>query len=96
MGFSLHRRRGRGRSLVGRRATITRANARGGNISVCAAISPTSGLIKYRVKVGGFNGDEYAQFLTELIRDYTHPSIDSLLRYGQRAFPSQSSSCSSI
>jgi len=66
MGFSLHRARHRGRSLVGRRATITRPSARGGNISVCAAISPKYGLVKKKVQIGAFTAELFTTFLTEV------------------------------
>ena len=68
MGFSLHRSRRRGRSIIGRRATITRPNGRGGNISVCAAISPKYGLMKKQVQFSSFETVTFMEFLIEVFR----------------------------
>ena len=64
-GFNLHIRRRRGRNTIGRRATITLANARGGNISVLVAISE-GGLIHFSIQLGPFNTDKFIDFLSEL------------------------------
>lgn len=68
-GFNLHLRRGRGRSRKGRRAYITRPANKKGNISALAALSPTQGLVKYEVRDGAFDGEAYADFVRELLRD---------------------------
>ncbi len=65
-GFNLHLARGRGRCTIGERATYETANSRGGNISVCAALSPKRGIIHYKVKLGAFNAEEFIIFLREL------------------------------
>ena len=64
-GFNLHIRRRRGRNTIGRRATITLPNARGGNISVLVAISE-GGLIHFSIQLGSFNTDKFIDFLSEL------------------------------
>ena len=68
MGFNFHRVRGRGRNMVGQRATVERKDSRGGNISVCAAISPKYGLLLHRAIFGAFDSKDFAQFLIDLIR----------------------------
>ena len=67
-GFNLHVNRKRGRSIIGIPATIETTNSRGGNISICAALSPTEGLIFFKVKAGAFNSDEYVIFLKSLFK----------------------------
>ena len=42
-------------------------NSRGGNITICAAISPTLGVLHHKIKPGAFNSDEYVAFLRELV-----------------------------
>jgi len=68
-GFNLHLIRRRGRSRIGQRATVETVNSRGGNISICAAISPTLGVMHYKVRLGAFNSDEFVTFLRELVRE---------------------------
>ena len=62
-GFNLHLTRRRGRSRIGERATIETVNSRGGNISICAAISPTLGVLHYKIRLGAFNSEEFVAFL---------------------------------
>ena len=66
-GFNLHLVRRRGRSRIGTRVTIETANSRGSNISICAAISPTLGMLYYKIRLGAFNSEEYVKFLRELV-----------------------------
>ena len=68
-GFNLHTSRRRGRSRIGERAYRESVSQRGGNISLCAAISPKRGLLHYKVKLGAFNSEEYVAFLRELFAE---------------------------
>ncbi|KII66736.1 hypothetical protein RF11_09327 [Thelohanellus kitauei] len=60
--FNLHIRRSYGRSQRGKRASITVANSRGRNISVCAAMN-VAGVLNYRSIVASYNKTEFVQFL---------------------------------
>jgi transposase len=64
-GFNLHLRRKYGRARRGERASIEVANARGHNISVCAAMSEDGFLHEY-LRPGAFNATHFCNFLTEL------------------------------
>jgi transposase len=64
-GFNLHLRRRYGRSLAGSRATVPVVNSRGTNISVAAAMS-VDGLLKYKCRIGAFNGNAFGDYLDEL------------------------------
>jgi transposase len=64
-GFNLHLRRKFGRARRGARASITVANGRGRNISICAAMSE-EGFLHERLRPGAYNGDEFCIFLVEL------------------------------
>lgn len=55
-----------GRSIIGQRATIETPNSKGGNISVCAAMSPTYGLMHYKIIFGSYKSATYVDFLNEL------------------------------
>lgn len=55
-----------GRSIIGQRATIETANSKGGNITVCAAMSPSYGLMHYKIIFGSFKSATFADFLNEL------------------------------
>ena len=68
-GFNLHLTRRRGRSRIGERATIETVNSRGGNISICAAISPTLGVLQYKIRLGASNSEEFVAFLRETVRE---------------------------
>ncbi len=68
-GFNLHTHRRRGRSRIGKRATITQPAQRGGNLSLIVALHATRGIIKWRVKIGSISSDEYARFLNELLQE---------------------------
>lgn len=65
MGRNLHVRRRKGRSPIGKPACIQVPTQRGGNLSICAAISK-SGYIHYRAKLLAYNHQEYLIFLNEL------------------------------
>lgn len=68
-GFNLHLHRSRGRARLGDRATICTPSARGGNVTLIAAISPLRGLVKYQIVTGSVNQTVYAQFLTNLLAE---------------------------
>ena len=67
-GFNLQTHRRRGRSKIGTRAVIERPGSRGNNISVCVALSATRGIIKWHARIGAFNGEHYAKFISELLQ----------------------------
>ena len=64
-GFNLHLRRKYGRARIGNRASITVANNRGRNISVCAAMSE-EGFLYDRVRQGAYNAEAFVTFLENL------------------------------
>jgi transposase len=67
-GFDLHTNRKRGRARVGRSATVITSNSKGGNITLCLALSPTRGVIHYKVKHGSMKGEDYTEFIVELLK----------------------------
>jgi transposase len=70
-GFNLHLRRRFGRARRGDRASVTVANGRGRNISVCAAMSE-EGFLHERLRPGAYNTDEFCIFLFELFEFLAH------------------------
>ncbi|XP_025753599.1 uncharacterized protein LOC109204711 isoform X2 [Oreochromis niloticus] len=64
-GFNLAKTRRRGRNLIGQRATIQVPGQRGGNISMCAAISE-DGVVGCRPVLGSYNTEHLIVFLNEL------------------------------
>ncbi|KAL3972979.1 myogenic factor 5 [Sarotherodon galilaeus] len=64
-GFNLAKSRRRGRNLIGQRATIQVPGQRGGNISMCAAISE-DGVVGCRPVLGSYNTEHLIIFLNEL------------------------------
>ncbi|KAL3996900.1 E74-like factor 3 [Sarotherodon galilaeus] len=65
-GFNLAKTRRRGRNLIGQRATIQVPGQRGGNISMCAAISE-DGVVGCRPVLGSYNTEHLIGFfLNEL------------------------------
>ncbi|XP_019210674.1 uncharacterized protein LOC109199799 isoform X3 [Oreochromis niloticus] len=60
-GFNLAKTRRRGRNLIGQRATIQVPGQRGGNISVCAAISE-DGVVGCRPVLGSYNTEHLIVF----------------------------------
>ncbi len=68
-GFNLHTHKRRGRSKIGKRATITEPGQRGGNLSLIVALHATRGIIKWRVKIGSIKTEEYTRFLNELLAE---------------------------
>jgi hypothetical protein len=64
-GFNLHLRRKYGRARRGHHASITVANSRGQNISVCAAMSEDGFLYEF-LRPGAYNAQHFCTFLTGL------------------------------
>jgi len=69
LGFNLHCHRRRGRAFVGKRALVERSDQRGGNISVCVAMSATRGILKVSSQQAGFTTVNFVNFLRELIHE---------------------------
>lgn len=64
-GFNLAKFRRRGRNTIGQRATVQVPGQRGGNISMCAAISD-EGVLGRRPLLGPYNSAHLITFLDEL------------------------------
>nr|XP_054605155.1 uncharacterized protein LOC129166557 [Nothobranchius furzeri] len=64
-GFNLTKNRRRGRNLIGQRAIVHVPGQRGGNITLCAAIS-LQGLLHHHAKLGPYNSQEILTFLDGL------------------------------
>ena len=64
-GFNLSKTRRRGRNIIGQRAIVQVPGQRGGNISLCAAIS-LQGLLHHQTKLGPFNTEHIITFLDAL------------------------------
>lgn len=69
-GFNLTKRRRRGRNIIGQRAIVDVPGQRGGNISLCAAMS-SRGLLHRHAELGAYNTERLLTFLGEL-RDVLH------------------------
>lgn len=67
-GFSLAKGRRRGRNFIGHRATIGTPGQRGGNITMCAAISE-NGVSTHILHIGPYNTQLLLAFLNTLYRD---------------------------
>lgn len=65
-GCNLHTSRKRGRNSIGKPATKTTPSSRGGNLSTCAAISHSKGVLHFRSKFCSYNNSEFVAFLDEL------------------------------
>ncbi|KAK6491793.1 hypothetical protein HHUSO_G3964, partial [Huso huso] len=65
-GFNLSKRRRRGRNVIGHRATVQVPGQRGGNITMCAAIS-RHGVICHRAMIGPYNTARLLSFLDQLL-----------------------------
>ena len=64
-GFNLSKTRRRGRNIIGQRAIVQVPGQRGGNISLCAAIS-IQGLLHHQAKLGPFNTEHIITILDAL------------------------------
>ena len=62
-GVNIHTRQNRGRSQVGTRVYRQVSGQSGRNITVCAAISSTYGLVYFQVYEGGMNSERFGNFL---------------------------------
>ncbi len=74
-GFNLTKRRRRGRNIIGQRAIVELPGQRGGNVTICAAIS-SYGVIHRHVTLGPYNTAHLIMFLNAL--------QEALLRREQR------------
>lgn len=61
-GFNLNKKRRRGRNIIGERATVETAAERGGNITICAAMSE-DGFLYHEEVLGAFNSKRLLGFL---------------------------------
>ncbi len=64
-GFNLSKTRRRGRNIIGQRAIVHVPGQRGGNITMCAAIS-LRGLLHHHAKLGPYNTQHILTFLDAL------------------------------
>ncbi|XP_032365422.1 uncharacterized protein LOC116680796 [Etheostoma spectabile] len=64
-GFNLVKRCCRGRNIIGKRATVTVPGQRGGNITMCTAISDNGALL-HKCEIGPYNTDRLLLFLEDL------------------------------
>ncbi|XP_073704232.1 uncharacterized protein [Garra rufa] len=64
-GFNLAKTRRRGRNVVGQRAVVNVPGQRGGNITLCAAIS-VQGVLHHHATLGPFNTEQIIAFLDAL------------------------------
>ncbi|XP_060799027.1 uncharacterized protein LOC132900766 isoform X2 [Neoarius graeffei] len=64
-GFNLSKNRRRGRNIIGQRAIVHGPGQRGGNITLCAAIS-LRGLLHHHCKIGAYNAQNIIAFLDAL------------------------------
>ncbi len=92
-GFNLTKRRKRGRNIIGQRAIVEVPGQRGGNITMCAAITH-HGVIHHHATLGPYNTAHLITFLDTLHNTLIPPDqVDGpeQLRYvvilGQRKFP---------
>lgn len=65
-GCNLWTARTKGWAGVGERAVIMSDSQRGQNLTVVLAISPQLGLVHYRCHTGGFTGDRFKDFVSEV------------------------------
>lgn len=65
-GFNLAKTRRRGRNVIGHRAIIDVPGQRGGNITMCAAISNTHGVLHRHANLGPYNTAHILPFLDRL------------------------------
>ena len=64
-GFNLTKRRRPGRNIIGHRATVDVPGQRGGNITMCAAIS-VNGVLTHIPMIGPYNTQRLVTFLDTL------------------------------
>ncbi|XP_016315793.1 uncharacterized protein LOC107668441 [Sinocyclocheilus anshuiensis] len=64
-GFNLTKRRRRGRNMIGQRAIVEVPGQRGGNVTICAAIS-NHGVLHHHVTLGPYNTQHLLRFIANL------------------------------
>lgn len=64
-GFNLTKRRRRGRSVIGQRAIVGVPGQRGGNVTLCAAIS-NHGVVHHHANLGPYNTHQLFIFLNHM------------------------------
>lgn len=79
-GFNLTKTRRRGRNIIGHRATINVPGQRGGNITMCAAISQ-NGVVHHHATLGPYNTAHIITFLDTLHDILTNVQRPEQTRY---------------
>ncbi len=64
-GFNLTKRRRRGRNVTGHRAIVDVPGQRGGNVTLCAAIS-NHGVVHHHANLGPYNTHPLLNFLNHM------------------------------
>ncbi len=64
-GFNLTKRRRRGRNVIGHRAIVGVPGQRGGNVTLCAAIS-NHGVVHHHANLGPYNTHQLLNFLNHM------------------------------
>ncbi|RXN35895.1 hypothetical protein ROHU_003429 [Labeo rohita] len=64
-GFNLTKRRRTGRNIIGQRAIVEVPGQRGGNVTICAAIS-NHGVLHHHVTLGPYNTQHLLRFIANL------------------------------
>lgn len=68
MGFSVCTQRNKGRSLKGKRSIQKVPLSKGPNLTTCMAVSKENGIIYYETQNEAFDGDNFADFIKQLIQ----------------------------
>ncbi|XP_053371948.1 uncharacterized protein LOC128545563 isoform X2 [Clarias gariepinus] len=79
-GFNLTKTRRRGRNLIGQRAIINVPGQRGGNITMCAAMSQ-NGVVHHHAILGPYNTAHIITFLDTLYHTLTNVQRAEQMRY---------------
>ena len=79
-GFNLAKGRRRGRNIIRHRATVDVPGQRGGNITMCAAISETGVITRIPI-IGPYNTQHLMTFLDILYRDLIPENERDLIRH---------------
>ena len=79
-GFNLTKTRRRGRNIIGHRAIINDPGQRGGNITMCAAISQ-NGVVHHHATLGPYNTAQMITFLDNLHDMLTNVQRPEQTRY---------------
>jgi len=81
-GFNLHLCRHRGYNVIGRTATTSLPNTRGGNTSVMISLTQ-NGILHHNVQLGSYNAEKLLQILNELninVDDTPHTTMSNFIR----------------